>query len=133
MSAKHTDEPQGRALPHRLDGGTNPDPMRMSDQPALQTSSGTIWIVFGALVVIATGLGLGFLAFAPEGRASAAVATGTIFVVVALYALLIVFRLTGTAGPSRLRRMAACFLGMLGIAVLGAIICSGIEWSMTRM
>lgn len=124
-----TDQPAA----HRLDDGVNPDPMRMRDQPALQTSSGTIWIVFGALVVAATGVGLGFLAFSPEARASAPMALGTILVVTALYALLIIFRFTGSPGPQRLRRIAACFLGMLGIAVLGAIICSGIEWSVARM
>ena len=106
--------------------------MRMGDQPALQTSSGTVWIVVGALVLLATGAGLGLLAFDPDGRPSAPMARGTIFVVAALYVLLVIFRFTGSPGPRRLRRIAACFLGMLGLAVLGAMICSGIEWSAAR-
>ena len=109
------------------------DPMRMADQPALQTSSGAVWIVMGALVLLASGFGLGFLAFAEPERPSRLVALVSIFVVAALYVLLIVLRFTGKPGPARLKRIAACFLGMLGIALLAAIVCAGIEWAAVGM
>ena len=103
-----------------------PDPTRMAEQPALQTSSGLVWLVVGALFAAVSLVPLGALILVSPGR-SLPVAVTTAALVVLLYGLMIAVRLATPRGPRRLRRMAACLLAMAGFALLGIWICALVE------
>lgn len=103
------------------------DPTRMANQPALTTSSGTVWIVVGALFALATAYPLSALLLFDPG-ASFVVALITAVAVVALYVMIVITRFTVPAGRKRLRRMAAFFLAMAAVAVVGLLVCAAIEW-----
>lgn len=93
------------------------DPMSMSNQPALQTSTGLIWIVVGGCFAIASLIPLVMLAVA--GGPSAPIAIVTIAAVVLLYAALVVLRFAIRRRPTRLWWMAACMLMMAAVALVG--------------
>ncbi len=93
------------------------DPMSMSNQPALQTSSGLIWIVVGGCFAIASLVPLVMLALA--GGASTPIAVVAITAVLLLYAAIIVLRFAVARRPIRLWWMAACMLMMAAVALVG--------------
>ncbi|WP_416442479.1 hypothetical protein AB3K78_08880 [Leucobacter sp. HNU] len=114
------------------DGGAEPargperDPTRMANQPALQTSSGRIWLVMGALFLVLALVPFGLLIFAGSGRSRglAIVVASTIALV---YAIMIVIRLASSPGPRRLRGLAGGMLALAGIALIGIWSCAVIE------
>ena len=102
------------------------DPTRMANQPSLTTSSGTVWIVIGALFLLASAYPLSALLWFDPGE-SFIVALITAVGMIVLYALLLVTRFTAPAGRRRLRRMAVFFIAMAALAVVGLLVCAAIE------
>lgn len=117
---------------HRAAGipGEDPeqDPTRMSNQPALRSSDGTIWVVVAGLFLLVCAFPLSLLTIV-EPRSSAPVAWLTAVTIVILYALLVGARFRVPSGTRRLRFMAILMLAMAAVALIGLLICAGIEWS----
>lgn len=99
------------------DRRARPDPTKMKNQPALQTSSGLIWVVMGGLFAILSLIPLVLLIVSAGPSQPVAIAAAAL--VVLLYALLVVLRLTIPSGPRRLRWLAVCMLTMALVALLG--------------
>lgn len=103
----------------------------MINQPALQESSGTIWMVVGGLFLLAALVPLAALIFAGSGR-SAGVAMVVSGLVIACYVVLLGARVVVTRRRVRLRTMAACMLTMAGVSLLGLVVCAILEWMPQR-
>ena len=99
------------------------DSRRISDQPALRSSSGTIWIVAGGifLVVIAGVL----LAVASAGGPAVPTAITTIVIAVVLYLVLLIARFAVRPGRVRLWVMAGAMIGMAVASLVGLLLCVG--------
>lgn len=104
-----------------------PDPTKMQNQPALQTSSGLIWVVMGGLFAALSLVPLILLIVAAGESRLVAIVTAAL--VALLYALLIVLRFAIPRGPRRLWWLAACMLTMAAIALIGVLVCALIEGS----
>lgn len=104
---------------------TRKDPTKVLNQPALQTSNGTIWVVLGGL--FAAAVLVPFVLLIASGGASATWSLTMAIAVVALYALLVVLRFAIRPGTTRLRWLAACMLTMAAVALVGVWIASLIE------
>ncbi|MFA5606156.1 MAG: hypothetical protein WDA07_03045 [Leucobacter sp.] len=118
-----TEAPQPR---HSDDGTPRPDPTKMANQPALQRSRGTIWIVMGGLFLIISLVPLGALIFAGTGR-SAGVAIAAALVMIGLYAALLGAKFGIGKQRLRLRVMAGCMLAMAAVALIALWVCALIE------
>ncbi|PRI10010.1 hypothetical protein [Leucobacter massiliensis] len=106
--------------------GARPDPTKVTNQAALQRSSGTVWIVMGGLFLLAALVPLGAFAFAGSGRsAGLAIPVGVVLIV--LYLALLLARLTIAQRRARLRVMAASMLTMAVVALIGVASCAWIE------
>lgn len=113
---------------HTSDGrGTpQPDPTKMANQPALQKSSGTIWVVMGGLFLIASLISFGAVIVGGGGQATPLAVTISIAVIV-LYLALLVTRFVVKRKPQRLRIMAGCMLSMAFLSLVGIWVCAMIE------
>lgn len=89
----------------------------MINQPALQTSSGLIWVVMSGLLALASLVPLVMLIAA--GGASLPIAWVTAIAVVVVYGAIVVLRFAIPRGPRRLWWLAACTLMMAAIALVG--------------
>ncbi|MET4638272.1 hypothetical protein [Mycetocola sp. 2940] len=99
------------------------DPTQVRSQPSLTTSTGTIWIVFGAvLAVVCAGV---LLALVPLGPVIAWVG---LVLVVALFVAMIVVRFATHPGPRRLTAMASAFGAMALVTLACVVILSGAAW-----
>lgn len=107
---------------------TRRDPTRMTNQPALRSSEGTIWVVVAGLFALVCLVPLSLLTVV-DPRESAAVAWITAILVIALYAALLVTRWVVAHRERRLRIMAVLMLAMAAVALIGMVICATIEWS----
>lgn len=96
-------------------------------RPVLWSSTGTIWLVAGA--VLAAVCLVPLISIVVTGRAGGAVALATGVLIVALYAAMVAVRLSSSQISRRLQRMALCFLGMAGVALIGMVICAVIQWN----
>lgn len=105
-----------------------PDPMKMANQPALQRSTGTVWIVCGGLFMLASFVAFGAMILGGSG-ASTPLAVTICLLVVALYVVLVMMRFV--IGQERLRLrlrvMAICMLTMAGLSLIGIWVCALIE------
>src|SRR5699024_235065 len=117
------------------------DSRRISDQPALRSASGTIWIVAGGmlLVVIAAVLagmisygGLFLVVIAAvlaaiisSGGPAVSYAITTIAVAAALYLVLLIARFAIRPGRTRLWVMGGSMIGMAIVALIGLVVCVG--------
>src|SRR5690625_4360395 len=105
---------------------TRADPTRMANQPALQTSSGRVWLIMGALFMAVSLIPLVALAFVRQGpSAPLAIVIGA--GVIGLYIAMVGARLAIKHGPVRLRILATLMLAMAGLALFGLIACSYLE------
>src|SRR5690606_22697238 len=102
------------------------DPTRMANQPALTTSSGTIWIVMGALFVLVSAYPLSALLVFERGAAFPMAVT-TAAVIVAFYILILITRFAAPQGRRRLQLMAGFFIAMVALAIVGLLICAGMQ------
>lgn len=107
------------------------DPMKMANQPALQTSTGLIWLVVGGIFAVLSLVPLWLLIFAGDGR-SRPVAIPVALAIVVCYVLMVVARLIQPQGPRRLKLMAAAMLTMAGIALLGIWVCAVMESALMK-
>jgi hypothetical protein len=90
------------------------DPTRVTNQPALTTSTGRIWLVVGGLLALISVVVL-FLLVNLEPRG---LATAGIVAVVLLYTAMVLVRLWMGAGRLRLGLLAACMIAMALIALV---------------
>ncbi|MHA3682990.1 hypothetical protein ACXR2W_01850 [Leucobacter sp. HY1908] len=94
------------------------DPMRMGNQPALQTSTGALWLVMGALFAIITIGTLVAIALTTVGGA-ATVGWSTAATVLMLFLAMVIVRIVTKRGRRRLIWMAVFFLAMAAVALGG--------------
>lgn len=110
--------------------GPRRDPTKVTNQPALRRSSGTIWLVMGGLLLIA---GVAMLALIiARGGAAVPVAIVSAALVLGLYAVLVIARFTVAGRITRLRVLAGAMLGMALVAVVGTIASAWITWQSSR-
>lgn len=107
--------------------GSSSDPTRVMNQPALRTSSGTVWLI-AASVFVAICL-VPLIGIVLSGGAAATVALVASVLLVGLLAAMFVVRFTVHWGPYRLRRLAACMLAMAVVALIAMIVCVMIVWA----
>ncbi|QTV80925.1 hypothetical protein [Microbacterium sp. NIBRBAC000506063] len=100
------------------------DPTLMRNQPSLRTASGTVWVIIGALFVLACLIPLALIVL--TGGPAVVAAVITIAVVLILYATIVVVRFSVPAGTRRLRTMAICLLGIAVVALAGMLLCVAI-------
>ena len=124
MSAHERHLPNERAARRRREL----DPTLMRNQPALRTSSGTIWVVVGVLFVAVALIPL--VLVAGTGGAAAIAAAVTIGLVVALLVALVAVRFMVADRIRRLRIMAGCLLAIAVIALGGMLLCVAIQRAM---
>lgn len=97
------------------------DPTRMANQPALRTSSGAVWLIVAALFTAVSLVPL-------TGIVRSGGAAGTVGLVTATLLMLglvtmVVIRLTVSSVRARLRALAACFVAMAGLTLVGITVC----------
>lgn len=102
------------------------DPTKMANQPALQTSSGRIWLVVGGIFAVVSLVPFVFLIFAGSGR-STVVAIAVVVAMIVCFGIMVLARVVQRPGPRRLKLMATAMLTMAGIALVGMWICAVIE------
>jgi hypothetical protein len=96
---------------------------RISDQPALRSSSGTIWIVAGGIFLIIVG---GVLtAIIVTGSTAVPTAITTIVIAGVLYLILLIARFVFRPGRVRLWVMAGAMIGMAVASLIGLVLCVG--------
>lgn len=95
------------------------DPTKMKNQPALQTSTGLVWLVMGGIFAAVSLIPFVYFVFAGEGSVRG-LAVAVTLVVLSLYAAMFVVRFTVRAGPTRLWGMAACLLAMAAVGLVGS-------------
>jgi hypothetical protein len=99
------------------------DPTRMSDQPALTTSSGRVWMIVGTVLVIVC---VGVLIALLPVHAGVAI-TGAVIDVVA-YAAMWVARVAVRQKRARLLTLAILFGVITATTLVCALIISGGAW-----
>lgn len=114
----HDPEHQQEPAPARGRYDPAQDPMRMSNQPVLQTSSGAVWLVMGALFAIITIGTLTAIALTSAGGTATA-GWSTAATVLMLFLAMIIVRLVTKRGRRRLVWMAVFFLAMAAVALAG--------------
>ena len=103
----------------------------MRNQPALQSSTGQIWLVVGAIFVVVCLIP--FLGLAVMGRSSGTIAAITAILIVVGYGAMVFVRFSMPPGQRRLLRMAICFIAVAAVALIGMIVCVMIQWSAIRV
>ncbi|MCU1481431.1 MAG: hypothetical protein JWQ19_2217 [Subtercola sp.] len=94
------------------------DPTKVTNQPALTSSTGRIWLIVGGLfALIAAGVLIWLLPLPPHGLAGAALA-----VVVLLYAAMVVTQLLTRRGRARLGVLAVLMLSIAAVALVSILI-----------
>ena len=106
--------------------GSPSDPTIVTNQPALRTSSGVIWLVCSGIFVALCLIPL--IGIVASGGAAAAVALVTGVLLIALLAAMFVVRFTVHAHLARLRWLAGCMLAMAVVALAGMAVCVSIVW-----
>ena len=101
------------------------DPIRVRNQPALTTASGTTWLIIGALFSGVSIVMLVALApLPPQGLAVLAIA-----VIVALYVTMVAVRFLVQARKRRLRLIAASFLAIAFVALGSVVAIAAVTWA----
>ena len=100
------------------------DSSRISDQPALRSASGTIWVVAGGLFLVVIAAVLAAI-ISSGGPAVMSYAITTIAVAAALYLVLLIARFAIRPGRTRLWVMAGSMIGMAIVALIGLVVCVG--------
>lgn len=108
-------------------GRPGADPTLVRSQPALRTSSGAIWIIVASAFTAVCLVPL--IGIIGRGGAPGVVAIATAVLTVGLLAGMVVVRLLVHAGPPRLKALAACFLAMALVVLIGMIACVLLVWA----
>lgn len=141
MSSRASEpEEQHRALPHPntivLPSGADDtetsvdlrlDPTRVSNQPALRTSRGTIWLVLGGLLAATALAELAFLVQTPARP----IAVVGVVLEVAIYAGMILASITIPLRPHRLRVLAVGMIALAIVAIVALMLAAGLLTSLT--
>lgn len=99
----------------------------MSNQPALRTSSGNIWLICSSIFVVLCLIPL--VSIAMSGGNAATVALVCTVLLIALLAAAFVVRFAVPPYLGRLRWLAMCMLAMALVALLGMVLCVLLVWS----
>jgi len=99
----------------------------VTNQPALRTSSGAIWIIVATLFTAVSLVPL--IAIVADGSAAVPVALATAGLLVCGLVAMMIVRFTALDGPPRLRALAGCFLGMALVTLIGLLVCVAIVWA----
>lgn len=99
----------------------------MSNQPALRTSSGNIWLICSSIFVVLCLIPL--VSIAMSGGNAATVALVCTVLLIALLAAAFVVRFGVPPYLGRLRWLAMCMLAMALVALLGMVLCVMLVWS----
>ncbi|MCA0347220.1 MAG: hypothetical protein LCH31_09395 [Actinobacteria bacterium] len=102
------------------------DPTKVLNQQSLRRSSGTIWLVMGALFLIASLFSFGVVMAGGSGASMPLAITGGAIAIV-VYGAMVLVRLVVGAGVKRLRLLAACLLTMALVSLVGVWVCAYIE------
>ena len=103
------------------------DSSRISDQPALRSATGTIWVVAGGLFLIVIAAVLA--AIVSSGGPATGYAITTIAVAVVLYLVILITRFAARPGKTRLPIMAGAMIGMGVFSLIGLVLCVGVASS----
>lgn len=119
------------SMPHRTPepGMTGPgtDPTKVTDQPALRTSSGAIWLVSSSIFTAVCLVPL--IGIVVSDGTAATVALITAVLLLCLLAAMFIIRFQAEPGPRRLRWLAVCMLAMAVTALTAMSICVTIVWA----
>jgi hypothetical protein len=99
----------------------------VTNQPALRSSPGTIWLVCSCVFVVVCLIPL--VGIIVTGGAPAPVAIVAVALLVCLLAAMFAVRFAVTSQQSRLRLLAACMLAMAVVALVGLMVCVTIVWT----
>ena len=101
------------------------DPTRLTNQPALTTSSGRSWLIVGGiLAVIAVAVLVPMLTLSLPGVALAGILT-----IALLYAGMVIVRLVTSPGRLRLGLLAGGMLAMAFVALVTVGVITATEWN----
>ncbi|OJU41967.1 MAG: hypothetical protein BGN97_04120 [Microbacterium sp. 69-10] len=98
-----------------------------TNQPALRSSSGTVWLISSAVFVVVCLVPL--IGIIAVRSAAVPVALIAIVLLVGLLAAQFVVRVRISAPRHRLRWLAACMLAMAVVALISMMVCVSIVWS----
>lgn len=101
------------------------DSTRISDQPALRRSSGTVWIVSGGLFLVVVAAVLA--AILVSGGPAVPYAIATLALAAVLYVVLLIARFAIRPGRVRLQVMAGSMICMAVVSIVGLLLCVGAE------
>jgi hypothetical protein len=122
-----TQQSSGRRTRRTRLPGSPSDPTLVTDQPALRSSSGAVWLISsGVFVAVCLVPLIGIVAVR---SAATPVAIVAIVLLVGLLAAEVVVRLLISAPLQRLRWLAACMLSMAVVALIAMMVCVSIVWS----
>jgi hypothetical protein len=100
------------------------DPTRVRSQPSLTSSTGLIWLIFGAiLAVVCAGVLLALVALDPVTAWTGLVVVGVLF------AAMVGIRFAVRSGPRRLTALAGTFGAMALVTLACVILIAGSAWS----
>lgn len=94
-------------------GGSNIDPTRMIDQPALRTSTGLVWLVVGGILAA-----IGFALLLAMTTINPVIAWPGAIAIVVLYAAMVVIRFAIAPLRARLFTLATLFCAITIVALV---------------
>ncbi|RUQ07439.1 MULTISPECIES: hypothetical protein [unclassified Microbacterium] len=97
------------------------DPTRMANQPALRTSSGAVWLIVATIFTAVSLVPL--IGIVRSGGAAGTVGLVTAIILVLGLAAMVVIRLAVSSVRPRLRALAAGFLAMALLTLVGITVC----------
>lgn len=97
------------------------DPTRMANQPALRTSSGAVWLIVATIFTAVSLVPL--IGIVRSGGAAGTVGLVTAIILVLGLVAMVVIRLAVASVRPRLRALAACFLAMALLTLVGITVC----------
>lgn len=98
------------------------DPTKVTNQRALRSSDGKIWLVMGGLFTLAACIGFGMLIATPD-RQSTPIAWVAAAIIIGLYLAMLIVQFAVHTQLTRLRIQAACMITMAVVAVGGMYLC----------
>lgn len=122
-----TQENSGRRTRQVPVADSSSDPTMVTNQPALRSSSGAVWLI-SSVVFVAVCL-VPLVGIIAVRSAAAPVAVIAVVLLLVLLAAEFVLRFTISVRSHRLRWLATCMLTMAVVALTSMMVCVLIVWS----
>ena len=122
-----TQENSGRRTRQVPVADSSSGPTMVTNQPALRSSSGAVWLI-SSVVFVAVCL-VPLVGIIAVRSAAAPVAVIAVVLLLVLLAAEFVLRFTISVRSHRLRWLAACMLTMAVVALTSMMVCVSIVWS----